>query len=302
MSSPNGTAYYIAPEVLKGSYDKKCDIWSMGVVLYILLCGRPPFPGKCNEQIINNVIKGEYRMDYPAFDKVTPEAKDFIQKCLTKDPDERMSAAEAYEHDWIKRQWDAEEAKLEIPEDVPKNIQSFIDAVNFKKTTITFIASRIPEDEIVQLREAFIKLDKNGDGVLSKSELMDGVSEIPTCSIREEDWDLIMSVMDTNDSGSIDYIEFIAACMQSYVYLKENNLQNAFEYFDKDGNGTITLDELKQTLASDEVMLDPADVEAIINEVDVNEDGQIDYKEFMKMMQSGEGISQSLSKLASGTS
>ena len=88
MSSPNGTAYYIAPEVLKGSYDKKCDIWSMGVVLYILLCGRPPFPGKCNEQIINNVIKGEYRMDYPAFDKVTEDAKDFIQKCLTKNPDE----------------------------------------------------------------------------------------------------------------------------------------------------------------------------------------------------------------------
>ena len=213
-----------------------------------------------------------------------------------------MSAAEAYEHEWIKKQWDQEEAKLEIPEDVPKNIQGFIDAVNFKKTTITFIASRIPEEEIVKLREAFIKLDKNGDGVLSKTELMDGVSEIPQCAIREDDWDLIMSVMDTNNSGSIDYIEFIAACMQSYVYLKENNLQNAFEYFDKDGNGTITLEELKQTLASDEVMLDAADVEAIINEVDVNKDGCIDYKEFMKMMQSGEGISNSFSKLASGTS
>lgn len=80
MSNPNGTAYYIAPEVLKGDYDVKCDIWSMGVVLYIMMCGRPPFKGKTNPEIINSVLKGEYHFDYPSFDTASDDVKDFISK------------------------------------------------------------------------------------------------------------------------------------------------------------------------------------------------------------------------------
>mmetsp|Transcript_25620 Transcript_25620/g.28444 ORF Transcript_25620/g.28444 Transcript_25620/m.28444 type:complete len:166 (+) Transcript_25620:49-546(+) len=162
--------------------------------------------------------------------------------------DERMSAAGAYDHPWIQKQWEKEEKDLTVPEDVPNNIMDFMNAVNFKKTTLTFLASRIPEDQIENLRKAFIKIDINGDGVLSKQELVEGVSVVPECNIKEEDWDLVIQLMDTNNNGSIDYTEFIAGCMQSYVYLKENNLKQAFEYFDKDGNGTITFEELKDTL------------------------------------------------------
>lgn len=80
MSNPNGTAYYIAPEVLKGEYTVKCDIWSMGVVLYIMMCGRPPFKGKSNPEIISSVLKGEYHFDYPSFETASEEVKDFISK------------------------------------------------------------------------------------------------------------------------------------------------------------------------------------------------------------------------------
>jgi calcium-dependent protein kinase len=248
MNNPNGTAYYIAPEVLKGDYSVKCDIWSMGVVLYIMMCGRPPFKGKTNPEIINSVLKGEYNFDYPAFDTASEDVKDFITKCLEIDDDKRMSAAEAYDHIWIQTQWEKEEKELTIPGDVPDSIMDFMNSVNFKKTTLTFLASRIPEEQIENLRKAFIKIDKNGDGVLSKKELVDGVSAVPECNIKEEDWDLVIQLMDTNNNGSIDYTEFIAGCMQSYIYLKENNLKHAFEYFDKDGNGTITLEELRETL------------------------------------------------------
>lgn len=148
MNNPNGTAYYIAPEVLGGEYDEKCDVWSMGVVLYILLCGRPPFKGKSNPEIIKAVLKGEYHFDYPSFDNVSPEVKDFISKCLEKDVSLRPTASEAYDHIWIKQQWDKEMEKLTIPADVPRSIQDFLNAVNFKKTTITFMASRIPEEQI----------------------------------------------------------------------------------------------------------------------------------------------------------
>lgn len=146
MNNPNGTAYYIAPEVLGGAYDKKCDIWSMGVVLYILLCGRPPFKGKSNPEIIKNVMKGEYSFDYPSFEQCSDDVKDFISRCLEKDVSKRFNAEEAFDHTWIRAQWDMDRANIEIPEDVPDNIQAFMNSVNFKKTTITFLASRIPED------------------------------------------------------------------------------------------------------------------------------------------------------------
>jgi calcium-dependent protein kinase len=101
--------------------------------------------------------------------------------------------------------------------------------------------------------------------------------------------------MDTNSSGSIDYTEFIAGCMQSYVYLKENNLKNAFEYFDKDGSGTITLDELKESLCGDDLLLDETELESIIKEVDSNDDGMIDYKEFLEMMKSNQSLKELIS-------
>jgi len=158
------------------------------------------------------------------------------------------------------------------------------------KTTLTFLASRIPEDQIENLRKAFIKIDVNGDGILSKDELVEGVSAVPEWNIKEEDWDLAIQLMDTNNNGNIDYTEFIAGWMQSYVYLKENNLKNAFEYFDKDGSGTITLEELKESLCSDDLLLDEQELENIITEVDENQDGMIDYKEFLEMMKSNQSL------------
>lgn len=158
------------------------------------------------------------------------------------------------------------------------------------KTTLTFLASRIPEEQIENLRKAFIKIDVNGDGVLTKEELIEGVSKVPDWNIKEEDWDLAVQLMDTNGNGRVDYTEFIAGCMQSYVYLKENNLKHAFEYFDKDGNGTITLEELKESLSSDDLLLDESELEKIISEIDKNEDGMIDYKEFLEMMKNNENL------------
>ena len=109
--------------------------------------------------------------------------------------------------------------------------------------------------------------------------------DIPGCNIRPEDWDQVVDMMDTNKNGAIDYTEFIAACMQSSVYASdETYLKNAFEFFDKDRNGSITIEELRQTLRDDQVLLSDAKIEALIKEVDFNKDGVIDYHEFINMM------------------
>lgn len=102
LSQKFGTPYYIAPEVLKKKYNEKCDIWSCGVILYILLCGYPPFNGQNDKQIIENVLKGKFTLDEPEWDSISPEAKDFVSKLLIYDPSARISAEGALQHPWIK--------------------------------------------------------------------------------------------------------------------------------------------------------------------------------------------------------
>jgi serine/threonine protein kinase len=97
----NVQPYYIAPEVFNSNYDAKCDLWSMGVVLYILLSGKVPFPGESNKEIIENVLKGEYHFNHDAFKTVSNEAKDLISRLLVKDVERRFNASDAYNHHWI---------------------------------------------------------------------------------------------------------------------------------------------------------------------------------------------------------
>lgn len=96
-----GTPYYIAPEVLNKKYNEKCDIWSAGIIVYIILSGTPPFNGNSDAEIMKRVKAGKYTFDIPEFKNVSEKAKDFISKLLTYDPEKRVSAADALKHPWI---------------------------------------------------------------------------------------------------------------------------------------------------------------------------------------------------------
>jgi len=287
MTAPNGTPYYIAPEVLKGSYTTQCDNWSMGVVLFIMLSGKPPFGGKSNKEIIDNVLKGEYSFKNPVWENISDNAKDLLAKLLERQADVRLTAEEAYNHPWIQQQKDKEFADVEVNASVFSNMETYMNSVALKRTTLSFIASRIPEDQIQTLRLAFSKMDKNGDGQLTLEELREGLKEVPEIALKEEDISKAMAVIDSNQNGLIDYTEFIAACLQSYNYLKENHLRSAFAYFDKDNSGTISKEELRACLQSDDFTLDEKQINQLLSGVDENNDGQIDYQEFITMMKSG---------------
>ena len=175
MTAPNGTPYYIAPEVLKGSYTTQCDNWSMGVVMYIMLSGKPPYGGKNNNEILNSVLTGSYDFSAPQWEVISDEAKDLIKNLLQRQADMRFTSEEAFNHPWIQKQKRKEDDEIVINPDVIANMRLYIDSLNFKRTTLTLIASRIPEDQIKALREAFSKFDRNGDGKLTLEELKEGV-------------------------------------------------------------------------------------------------------------------------------
>jgi calcium-dependent protein kinase len=152
-------------------------------------------------------------------------------------------------------------------------MKNYMDSVHLKRTTLSFIASRIPEDQIQYLRNAFSKMDVNGDGQLTIDELKNGLKEIPDIHLSEKDILEAMKVIDANQNGLIDYTEFIAACLHSYDYLQDAQLRAAFAYFDKDGNGTISKEELRECLESDEFTMNEEEINKLIKGVDINDDG-----------------------------
>ena len=216
--------------MFNSSYDAKCDLWSIGVVLYILLSGKVPFPGESNKEIIENVIKGEYHFNHDAFKNVSPEAKDLISKLLVKDVDARYSAEDAYNHKWIKNIH--EHMENSIASEAFDNMKKFIEAANFKKATLIYLASKLPEKDLEELRKLFIQCDINGDGKITIDEFAIALQSYGLKYTPEETKDL-MNKLDTNNNGFIDYTEFLAGCMKSKIYLKEDYLRAAFSYFDK---------------------------------------------------------------------
>lgn len=101
MHTVVGTPYYVAPEVLKGNYDKSCDVWSLGIMLFVFLCGYPPFEGDNNKEIFRNVLKQALTFDPADWTTISDSAKDLVKKMLEKDPAQRISAQQCLEHPWF---------------------------------------------------------------------------------------------------------------------------------------------------------------------------------------------------------
>ena len=279
MSLRVGTAYYMAPEVIQGNYDNKCDIWSCGVILYILLCGYPPFDGDNENDIIKAITKKKYSFPEEEWKSVSDDAKDLIKHMLC-DPDKRFNAQNVLNHPWIEK--NAPNANNTLAK---FNVQSLKDFGNFYKLTkyvLGFIASRVNDEEIEKLKKIFEELDVNKSGTLNIKEIKNGIDKMKQeKNLTEEEKDDIIKHIDTNKSEKIEYNEFLAACLEQKIYLREENLLNAFIRLDYDGSGKISKKEIKQAL-NDEVSKEL--LEKIIQEFDLNSDGEIDYREFIEGM------------------
>ena len=122
MTQKYGTPYYIAPEVLKRNYDQKCDLWSCGVILYILLCGYPPFNGQTDKKIIEAVLVGEYTLDEPEWQGVSAEAKNLVAALLKTNPEDRISALDALNHPWIQANANIDRVTAEVATRTLRNL------------------------------------------------------------------------------------------------------------------------------------------------------------------------------------
>lgn len=280
-----GSIYYIAPEVLTGPYNQKCDMWSCGIIMYILLCGHPPFDSDSDAEIIELIKRGKFTLDGEELALITSEAKDLISNLLIQSFS-RLTAADALNHPWLKQSYNKSIPDTNVIQFALGNLKNFQSMNKLRDAVHTFVTTQLIESkDIAELREVFRKIDKNGDGILTRQELLEEYIKQKGSEEAQAEVDKIMSEVDTDNNGSIDYTEFLKASMSSKTLLSSENLRLAFNLFDKDHNGTISAAEMRKVLeggfeSADSVWKD------IIRQVDQNGDGEIDFQEFQDIIQS----------------
>ncbi|KAG6528951.1 hypothetical protein ZIOFF_011143 [Zingiber officinale] len=285
-----GSVYYIAPEVLKQRYGKEIDVWSAGVILYILLSGVPPFWAETERGIFDAISKGEFDFESTPWPTISSSAKDLIVKMLTMDPKKRITASEALrlwidfsEHPWLKEGGEASDKPIDSA--VLIRLKQFKAMNKLKKMALKVIAENLSEEEIKGLKQMFSNMDTDKNGSITYEELKTGLARLGS-KLSETEIKQLVEAADVDGNGTIDYIEFITATMHRHKLERDEHLYKAFQYFDKDNSGFITRDELESAM-KEQGMGDAETIKEIISEVDRDNDGKINYDEFCSMMRSG---------------
>ena len=276
MSEKVGTAYYISPEVLQGKYDEKCDIWSAGVILYIIICGYPCFNGEDDDEIFAAIQKGKIAFPSPEWDDISDDVKKLIKKMCCS-PEKRLTAEQVLNETWVKD--NAPNSNKTLLPMKPDGFKTYANSNKLRKAVLTYIASRLSEQEIKKIKEVFESIDVDNDGKLSFEEMKKAVAL--TGDMKIEFNEEIFKSIDTDNSGCIEYTEFISACIEKNLYLNEEKLKDAFKLFDADNSGKISRAEIEKVLHSSK---HSKEVDAIMDKHDTNKDGEIDFNEFLSMM------------------
>jgi calcium-dependent protein kinase len=278
-----GTSYYIAPEVLKESYDQKCDVWSCGVIMYILLCGYPPFNGNTNNDIYNAIKNNLPYFHGEDWKEITQEAIDLLQNMLNKNPAKRFSAEKCLNHNWFKLldKKGGEKAfgkKLQMK--VINKMNDFVKENRLKQAVLQFITNQFNlKKEEEELQALFKEFDLKKTGEISKEIFYKKLIELYGENEGKEICDKIFQRLDLDGSGEISYDEFLSAMIDGKKVLTEDRLEKAFKMFDKDGNGLLSIDEIIEVFGGDASYW-----KKIIEEVDSNNDGEVDFNEFKQIM------------------
>ncbi|MCQ2818026.1 MAG: protein kinase, partial [archaeon] len=248
MSKNEGDFSYSAPEVIKGNYTIKCDVWSAGVILFLLLSGRKPFEGKNTEEEMKNIYKGAFVFPQNIWNNLTDEVKDLLNQMLSPE-EKRISVKDIFNHPWFKLceaviSGDQRKGMKNLYLSM-KGLKHYTKSYNFRKMVFTYIADKLKESEVKEFNDLFMTIDKNHDGVISYPEFK---SALKKSKISEENVKKIFQSMDTDNDQTVNYTEFIAAVLNLKKDLKEEYLQEAFNAFDFNHDGKINKKDLMNVL------------------------------------------------------
>mmetsp|Transcript_9662 Transcript_9662/g.19332 ORF Transcript_9662/g.19332 Transcript_9662/m.19332 type:complete len:465 (-) Transcript_9662:196-1590(-) len=272
MTQACGSLHYVAPEVLRKSYTEKADVWSLGVIVYMLLTGCPPFPGS-DEEVLGNIKAGKPHWS-SRFHRLSEMAQGFVKAVLVFEPGKRLSAKEALEHPWIQNR--SNNVETVIDTDIIESLRNFAHAASFKRAVLSMMAWSLSTEDRVELRQQFLALDTESKGTITHSQMKHVLEE--TFHVDCDEAESLFHSLDTNNDDEIDYSEFLAAALQGRVKVHEDVLRKTFHRFDAHETGQITASDLRQILGDH---FEGVDVSELIREADTTGDGMINYDEFL---------------------
>ena len=258
-----GTPYYMAPEVLKGDYNEKCDIWSIGAIAYNLLSGTEPFKGDTSNKIFAKILYTEPDYNSDKFRNTSQLAIDFIKKCFVKDPDKRINCQEGLSHPWFEPIYKKIYAPKFLDDNLLYNIANTKKCTLLKRLILRFMIYNMGHTELSVYKKAFLAFDKKNSGVITPEELK-SLFSIYHKPLSDDQIKRIMSVSDNHDTF-LTYNEFIFCCLRIRDFLSPIKLFNAFLFFDIDNNNIIDSNDIYLTLLRwGKDVTDKDDIEKII--------------------------------------
>jgi len=283
-----GSAYYIAPEVLNKDYNEKCDTWSVGVILYMFLVGRPPFNGKDNVEIVESIKTKNYDENNPKLLTRSPEVRDLIKHLIEKDVNKRLSAKEALNHEWFKK-YNGRKLFGNFQE---KDIQPYINNLfnytfnsKIQQLVIAFLVHNLPHTESSHnILKMYRYFNKAGDCRLTKEELKNGLNKYRNEGEVNEKVDNLFLLLDGDNNGYIEFEEFLRACIDKKEILNDEYLKYAFKFLDKQNKNMLSAQQINSAFLVGNNKLFEIAITNALNEVDVNGDGMINFEEFKILM------------------
>ena len=291
-----GSLKYMAPEVFEGKYDEKCDIWSCGVILYILVMEEYPFNGKDDKEVIKKKKKGKYSFPDDFIEKSSNELRELIAKCLTLDPSKRISAKDALNDKFFNLYNTSEYFTHVTPAFLNKtinNIKRYEIRNPLQELCFTYFVHNYPnQDDIILINRVFSKFNTSNDGKMTMEELKKGLMKYlfkgkKSKAAAEKEATIIFNKLDKNGNGLIECEEFVRAGIDKKILKNKKVLKFMFDFLDKNRNGEISLEELKEVFRKEDgydSKEDEKHLTELIKSIDTDLNGQISFEEFYNMM------------------
>jgi calcium-dependent protein kinase len=273
-----GTLYYMAPEVFLGNYNEKCDVWSCGVILYIILSGNPPFFDTNNEKLKEKICNIEYNFDLPIFSKISEDAKDLLRQIFVP-YESRPTISDILNSTWVKE--NAPNSSSESLNIDWGHIQKYSKLNLVQKSVINYRAFHMNPQESQKFIEMFKLMDKNSDGVLSLEEIKTGIQQCKLMGeMNEEAIENLFNNMDLDKNGLVNYTEFVSALMDYEKNIQKEHLIECFKIYDTDNSGKIDFREFCHILRPQNEE-EEKELKELYDRYDIDGDGEIDINEFI---------------------
>uniref|UniRef100_A0A7S1W1K1 non-specific serine/threonine protein kinase n=1 Tax=Alexandrium catenella TaxID=2925 RepID=A0A7S1W1K1_ALECA len=289
LSEALGTKYFAAPEVIdKGAkYGIKCDVWSLGVMLYIMFTTEHPYAKDATSlstvELFARILTSPYREEPVRRGRVPVHAATLMKGMLDKDSVARISAVDALGNPWLKpltfRELDMHTAiSQESSRSLAGRLDSWSRTSHFEKVVLTLVAHQAKLKEVEDMRSAFVALDMDGNGSLSRQELERGLKNMGQ-AMSTAHFDQMYKWLDSNENSKLDYTEWLCATMEPAIISAESSMRELFEFFDMDDNGYVSHKELEHVTSAEEA-------HEFLAQSDTSKDGRLDYEEFKVLMRS----------------